>query len=144
MERAIIEDYKEMTPCGGKVRYSVDTRTDMVTWSDFYIETVGQNCKRCSWRAICWKGKKIPPAVEAWIDGKESDPGPEDKPEWHELVQLGKESVDEARRLKADDTSNPEVAKRYLSACETIDALGKVAARCFGVGYDDYMEIVHE
>lgn len=54
--KPVVEDLKEIAPCGMSINYSIDTKTDFVTYTD--INNRGQYklceaCERCSWRGIC-------------------------------------------------------------------------------------------
>lgn len=56
MDREMVEDLKEISPCGMTIHYTVDTETDFVTYTD--INDRGEHrlcdaCERCSWKAIC-------------------------------------------------------------------------------------------
>ncbi|HAB60044.1 MAG TPA: hypothetical protein DCE48_04930 [Lachnospiraceae bacterium] len=51
-----VQDLKETALCGMRIRYTVDSCTDMVTYTD--INGRGDNnlqkaCEHCSWRGIC-------------------------------------------------------------------------------------------
>ena len=51
-----IEDLREIAPCGMIIHYSVNTDTDMVTYTDINDrgeERFQKVCKNCSWRGIC-------------------------------------------------------------------------------------------
>lgn len=51
-----IQDLKETAPCGMRIRYTVDSSTDMVTYTDINgrgKEKLQAACDHCSWRGIC-------------------------------------------------------------------------------------------
>lgn len=52
----LIEDQKEIAPCGMNIRYTLDKATDFVTYTN--INNRGEyklceSCKKCSWKGIC-------------------------------------------------------------------------------------------
>lgn len=51
-----IQDLKETAPCGMRIRYTVDSSTDMVTYTDINgrgEDKLQKACEHCSWRGIC-------------------------------------------------------------------------------------------
>lgn len=53
-------DFKEQTPCGGSVRYTVDPRTDFITYSSFSPTCqAGIACKTCTWHNCCHQFKEL-------------------------------------------------------------------------------------
>ena len=47
-------DYKESTPCGGTVRYTINPETDFVVYADFAnCERCGL-CDKCGWCSMCY------------------------------------------------------------------------------------------
>lgn len=54
--KPVVKDLKEIAPCGMSIHYSVDTKTDFVTYTD--IDNRGKYkmsaaCEKCSWKGIC-------------------------------------------------------------------------------------------
>lgn len=59
-------DFRENTACGGKVRYTINPDTDMITYTHFSNCKAGIICKDCrGWQALC------PPFQELkeWMEG---------------------------------------------------------------------------
>ncbi len=53
-------DFKEKTPCGGAVRFTVDPDTDFVTYADFSSQCkAGIECKGCGWHNFCFAYKEL-------------------------------------------------------------------------------------
>lgn len=51
-----VQDLKETAPCGMRIRYTVDSSTDMVTYTDINgrgEDNLQKSCEHCSWRGIC-------------------------------------------------------------------------------------------
>lgn len=68
-ERAIFEDCRERTPCGALSMFTVDTRTDFVTYQTFGELTPpkvsASKCQRCGWHNMCQKYQALDRAVKA-------------------------------------------------------------------------------
>ncbi|MFA5542868.1 MAG: hypothetical protein WDA47_03780 [Bacilli bacterium] len=53
-------DFRESTPCGGAVRYTVDPDTDFIAYSSFSPKCkVGIECKNCTWHNCCYPYKEL-------------------------------------------------------------------------------------
>lgn len=47
-------DFRENTACGGKVRYTINPDTDMITYTHFSNCKAGIVCKDCrGWQTLC-------------------------------------------------------------------------------------------
>ena len=53
---------KESTPCGGRVRYDVNS-DDMISYSSFTNTAPCRKCPDCSWRLLCVDGMKYTDAL---------------------------------------------------------------------------------
>lgn len=52
----MVEDLKELAPCGMLIHYTVDTTTDFVVYNDINgrgEENLTKKCLTCSWRNLC-------------------------------------------------------------------------------------------
>jgi len=67
MIKAIPEiDYKETTPCGGKVRYTINPDTDELTYCYFQNFKAGIVCKDCrGWQTLCPAFQEL----KEWMEG---------------------------------------------------------------------------
>lgn len=67
MIKAIPEiDYKETTPCGGKVRYTINPDTDELTHCYFQNFKAGIVCKGCrGWQTLCPAFQEL----KEWMEG---------------------------------------------------------------------------